>query len=91
MDEPLSVTTVPQELVERDRLDGLLEYLVAHRRCSLSVTIAPDARPRTVLFQLLAAAVRDGVALVIRDPSGSAARQIARLGLRDILVVEEPA
>jgi anti-anti-sigma regulatory factor len=44
-----------------------------------------------VLFQLLAAAVRDGVALVIRDPSGSAARQIARLGLRDILVVEEPA
>lgn len=88
---PPSLLKVPPELLDRDRLPELLDLLRDAVGAEVAAELSGHPRLATPVLQLLAAASRDGVRLVLTGAPPPLVAAIGLLGLRDALPLAEEA
>lgn len=78
---PRSPLPVPPELVDRDRLSDLLDFLRDNHAAEMAVDLSGRTRLPTQVLQVLAAASRDGVRLRVDGLTPSLGDTMRLLGL----------
>jgi anti-anti-sigma regulatory factor len=90
MSQP-SPLKVPPELLDRDRLPELLDLLRDGETTEVYLDLAATPRLATPVLQVLAAAARDGMRLVVTGMAPSLAATLRVLDLGGVLLPEGAA
>jgi anti-anti-sigma regulatory factor len=90
MSQPSSLK-VPPELLDRDRLPELLDLLRDGGAAEVHLDLGTTPRLATPVIQVLAAAARDGMRLVLTGVTPSLAATLRVLGLDSVLLPEGAA